>query len=401
MQAKNRYLNNLKGLDILRFFLSISVILWHYQHFFLRMGQTRDQYLTHQPFYSVLFPFYQKGAMAVQLFWMISGIIFYKVYQNSVYQQKTGFGKFFINRFSRLYPLHLVTLLIVLGLQQYLVQHTGRYFIYQHNDAKYFIYNLFFVQSWGTVQDSFNGPTWSVSIELLVYFGFFFFCLSGLLKNLKNLVLTVLFFLMVKRFDIVFATASISECFLFFFAGCLLIKIITLLQGRQLFSFGLAAATVAVIGFVFVRPPAVRVVYDHLLHGVDVLGLLIGALAISGCMYFFNRKWFDGVNSKYFQFFGDMTYSTYLLHFPLQLLFFILLKPASPEVFNSKIVFLSYMISVFALGRICFLYFERPAQQWLRNRLEAGPGTRFPALSRLWKGRAKETPALANKDGLN
>ena len=50
----------------------------------------------------------------------------------------------------------------------------GAYFIYQFNDFRHFLLNLCFAQSWGFEYGlSFNGPTWSVSIEILLYVVFF------------------------------------------------------------------------------------------------------------------------------------------------------------------------------------------------------------------------------------
>jgi peptidoglycan/LPS O-acetylase OafA/YrhL len=54
------------------------------------------------------------------------------------------FGQFVMLRFSRLYPLHLATLLIVAALQWlYDVQH-GETFVYLVNDPAHFTMNLLF-----------------------------------------------------------------------------------------------------------------------------------------------------------------------------------------------------------------------------------------------------------------
>ncbi len=77
-------------------------------------------------------------------------------------------------RFSRLYPLHLATLLLV-ALGQVLVSHFfGSWFIYGNNDITHFIGQLFFASAW--FENSFNGPTWSVSVEIFLYILFFLVC---------------------------------------------------------------------------------------------------------------------------------------------------------------------------------------------------------------------------------
>ena len=90
--------------------------------------------------------------------------------------KKISIRTFFINRFSRLYPLHFITLLIVLILQIIYQNLNENYFVYENNDIYHLFLQLLFISNWGFEKGySFNGPIWSVSIELIVYFIFYFF----------------------------------------------------------------------------------------------------------------------------------------------------------------------------------------------------------------------------------
>lgn len=71
----------------------------------------------HQPFYALLKPFSEYGWYGVQAFWSISGFIFFWRYRDSVALGQVGGWRFFVLRFSRLYPLHLATLLPAAFLQ--------------------------------------------------------------------------------------------------------------------------------------------------------------------------------------------------------------------------------------------------------------------------------------------
>ena len=51
--------------------------------------------------------------------------------------------EFTVRRFSRLYPLHFLTLIIVLILQMLLLNKNGEFSIYPNNDFKYFLLNIF------------------------------------------------------------------------------------------------------------------------------------------------------------------------------------------------------------------------------------------------------------------
>lgn len=108
------------------------------------------------------------------MFWAISGFIFFFKYFDRLSRGAIGAGDFFVARFSRLYPLHFATLLLVLGLQLAFLARHGQFFVYPYNDLRHFVLNLLFISGWGLQKgDSFNAPIWSVSVELIVYIAFF------------------------------------------------------------------------------------------------------------------------------------------------------------------------------------------------------------------------------------
>jgi peptidoglycan/LPS O-acetylase OafA/YrhL len=69
--------DKLLGLEIIRFISSISILIWHYQHFFYTNEQRIDFVKENQPFYSILSLFYEYGFYGVHVFWSISGFIFF------------------------------------------------------------------------------------------------------------------------------------------------------------------------------------------------------------------------------------------------------------------------------------------------------------------------------------
>jgi peptidoglycan/LPS O-acetylase OafA/YrhL len=181
------------GVDLLRGLAAMAVVLFHYLNFFIPAGATDAVANFHdlEPLHQMLWPFYQYGLFAVQLFWLISGFVFAAVYAG----RTTKPGKFFINRFARLYPLHFVTLLVVAGLQIGRFHALGNFQTYQFNDLYHFVLNLFFASSWGLeLGMSFNGPIWSVSVEVAIY-GAFLVTLPFLYRRgiLGPLALAVLF----------------------------------------------------------------------------------------------------------------------------------------------------------------------------------------------------------------
>ena len=75
-------------------------------------------------------------------------------------------------------------------------------------------------------------------------------------------------------------------------------------------------------------------------------------------------------------FLGDLTYASYMLHFPLQLATLLLLETLGLDIrrlFPSPWFFLAYIVGVFGLAALVFRGFERPAQEAMRRVLPARP----------------------------
>ncbi len=161
-------------IDGLRGFAALAVVVYHYTHFFQygSDGVLPPGVDATAPFYELLGLLYRQGHRAVPLFWMISGLVLAHVYCGRI---ATG-RSFAINRFARLYPLHLLTLIVVAALQAWSLARTGIWPVYQHNDVWHFALNLLFASNWGFESGySFNGPIWSVSVEVLAYALFWVF----------------------------------------------------------------------------------------------------------------------------------------------------------------------------------------------------------------------------------
>ena len=210
----------LLGLELLRFISALAILIWHYQHFAM-LPNTHSFEPQQQPFYNYLSFFYLNGAKAVYLFWALSGYIFFYNYYTEIKTYKLTIYAFFIDRFSRLYPLHLVTLLVLLFLQFSFFSNQQEYFIYQNNDVYHLILNLFFMNYWGFEKGySFNGPVWSVSAEVLIYFIFFF---TTLKLSIRHNVLAI-FVILISMY--ILELKALFMCVFFFYLGGILNRVI-------------------------------------------------------------------------------------------------------------------------------------------------------------------------------
>ena len=71
------------------------------------------------------------------------------------------------------------------------------------------------------------------------------------------------------------------------------------------------------------------------------------------------------------RFVGNLTYASYLIHFPLQIAIILVLEAAGiapADLFYGPWLLLAYLVLALGLSVPVFYGFERPAQHWLRSR---------------------------------
>ena len=360
--------NKLLGLEGLRFLATFAVLLWHYQHFAFAPGQLGEFPKAGLPFYDILFPFYEAGDHGVWIFWCISGFIFFWKYRDIVADRTIDGRTFFVYRLSRLYPLHLATLLLVALLQMlYDAQH-GFFFVYQHNDVGHFIAQLFMASNWLPLRiQSFNGPIWSVSVEVLVYAVFFLTQRFVNPSALFNLAVSVL----ALRLG-----SDLGICLAFFYAGglaAIVRRAIAETPHRRLVE-AIGACAIPVV------PLALWLSGTELTSVSGPLMLMMTPLLLFCCSgeLALPRRIETMLEGA-----GNMTYSCYLLHFPIQLIIALVCTALQwPVPYRSDLFWAAYLLATLVASRLVYLHVEAPAQRLIRSALLRKRDTRqtSPAL---------------------
>lgn len=353
--------NKLLGLELIRFLSAAAVLIFHYQHFKFRDGDlTADFQRTKQPFYAALSFVYEHGFHGVQLFWCISGFIFFWKYRETIAAGMMSGRRFFVLRFSRLYPLHLATLLLVTLLLVIYHFTNGGIFVYRYNDLRHFILQLFMASNWGLQKgDSFDGPIWSISIEILVYAIFF----GALLTAGKSWLINVgvLAIWMASKF--LGIHSRVIDCAALFYAGGLsAILYQSISSPRRRFAATASAwclvCVLAVLAWRFDVFERERVQNPFLMIFTPaLLFCLCGDFKIGATA----RRCVEAA--------GNMTYSSYLLHFPLQLAIVIGFTVCGAEIpFYHSGFFCAFMAATLLASYFVYQRFELPAQRALRRR---------------------------------
>ena len=359
------------AIDFLRGIGALIILVWHYHHFFFELpyfGPTNGNPIWNferQPFYEFLKIPYHYGMWAVPFFWMLSGFVFAFVYL----RKTVSAFDFFVLRFSRLYPLHLFSLLFIALLQYFSLYTLGNFQILEINDLYHFFLNLFYAQHWGFQEGySFNSPSWSVSVEEIVYWAFWLVVIKLNVKKLSKMVFLCSLAFVFPLFG------TIARAAFFFFGGIIVFQIHSRLSKKRdlaaiLISLLLVLITATLIKFYTFLNSYFDIHWLHQHQIYDLFYFFVFALALFGFATLDANRILPEKYNSYCKIIGSLTYSTYMLHLPIQVLILIIFEhlALSRSIFDNELVFVVYIILNVVIGRVSYLYLERPAQRFLRT----------------------------------
>ena len=352
--------NKLSGIELLRFIAAFAVLVAHYNHFFIYGYTPKDFTVVGQPLFGEFRLFYVYGTRAVEVFWCLSGFIYFHKYADVIGAKKITFSAINWQPYSRLYPLQLITLALVGLLQWAYLRMNGTFFVVELNDAKHFVLNLVFAQYWG-FQDgfSFNAPSWSVSLEVLVYLFFFVatFCVKGDLFTILACLGVCL-----GTDHYVGSEPVVLRCIFYFYLGGL--SCVALRDALR--RLGSARETLMII------PGSLLVLwatYEFARSGdIDwVLNLWVpAALAVLALLSRFVAARF----ARVFDALGNLTYASYMTHFPIQICVMLAVGwlGLNHGFVHSPCFFVAYLAGVLGVSHVVYSRIEMPLQRLIRSR---------------------------------
>lgn len=342
-------MKNFVGIELLRFFSSLSILIYHWGTSFQIMGMKENFH-----FNNFLQLIYKNGHYAVFVFFVISGVVFSKVYLTS--KNKENLFNFSVKRFARLYPLHLLTLFLILFIQLFFYKIFGHFELYKDNNLFNFILNFFLILGWKLdLGRSFNSPVWTVGQELVIYYLFFMFINSIKKNSFKTVFIVYLFFLLLDRSkfsNYLFEHSSIYlnnfvELVRYFFSGILIFYLNLNVKNNK---------TIALI-----------IIFSLIVSFVGSFKVHIFSFGIVLFFVFLDRIITYSKLKNTFIFLGNLTYSIYLLHTFTFLLFLFLLKFFDKiHLFYSQLTFVFYIVFTLALSMLSFNFFENKFNKIIR-----------------------------------
>jgi peptidoglycan/LPS O-acetylase OafA/YrhL len=319
-----------------------------------------------------LLPFFARGYLGVDFFFVLSGFIITHVYLANLAQPSTAATRIFLwHRFVRIYPVHVA---VLAGLMVLLA--IGRVAGIPLNNPEDWssadlLWNLTLLHAWGFVDHpSWNVPSWSISAEWFAYLLFPLLApalmwlsdrTTALLAAVAALGATaVLFAVAGWSLNTWVGAPALCRVFGEFLCGAALSRAVALgpglppragdLLGAGSFAAFLLGASVGVPDFALVA-----------LLALTVLG---AATAES----FFART-LGGTAPVWL---GEISYSIYMVHFPVLIVMRRLWERmgfAEWAASGRLLAFLVTVAVVIALAALMFYVMVRPARTRLRDRL--------------------------------
>jgi peptidoglycan/LPS O-acetylase OafA/YrhL len=300
--------------------------------------------------------FTKNSFFAVDFFFVLSGFIISLNYEDKIDNFKE-LKLFFKKRFFRLYPLHLLFLMIFVVLELFKLFLAINYEIIPNNGFSNFtdfIKNILLIH--GLNGQSFNEPSWSISVEFICYIIFGFYCLSA-----KKLYLTPVFLIFFGAFLILMdpnhtSFAQLGRCIYSFFIGYYVYK----LSKKNIV---INSKYISLILFV-ISLYSISIEFKHKFLILPLLfSLNIFLIVKNNKLAILN----EFLNLSFFKFLGKISYSMYLTHYIIayalrQILHFVFKFEYSNELLSLNYYFfpiiLFYFFVVIVLSNFTFNIIE-------------------------------------------
>jgi peptidoglycan/LPS O-acetylase OafA/YrhL len=349
--------------------------------------------LTHIPPWNAAFyapTIIRNGGEMVEFFFVLSGFVIALTY-NEKLTTFSDAARFQFLRFGRLYPVHVLFLLVVCAFElvKLLFIHDALSPPFAPGIAgpREFVENLFLIQGLGfSVHPfSFNGPSWTISTEFYVYALFAFVVLTfSARKNAVFLVLTsAAAVLLAIGPPFLFPFSHVVFCVCGFFCGCLVTEASRWLNEKSITLPAIAAPLSVAALVAYLSISIHQALWESAVTFVFAAAVV---LAIANCK--------DGHFKRALRYapvawLGTISYSLYMAHYPVTLAFdvamrrvldlpsivisgFPMVQLSAPKALVAYLILFTIILIVSAAS---YYLVERPARAWSRRYVMAIGGT--------------------------
>ena len=325
--------------------------------------------------------FVRHGDLFVDFFFVLSGFVITYTHQNVAHASDAGL--FYKKRFFRLYPLHLIMLLVFVGIELAKDLFVGHIQINQlnnvNNNLSTFFYNLFLIHSIkmpGVTDVSWNIPSWSISAEMLCYllFGMVIWLIHKIhIYKIRNIVYAIVIAVALAMYYYARGDFDLTSTFNYgflrawigFFTGAICFNFFSSTREKVI---GLPAILFHVLELLSIIIMVVMICLNDYLKYDGYLYVLLFFCSIY--IFSFEKGFLSGLlkRSGLLQRIGAYSYSIYMTHAFLLSLFnivFIRLLKLPPTAY-SYLFILNYML-IYVVSRWTYKHIELRFQ-WKKKR---------------------------------
>jgi peptidoglycan/LPS O-acetylase OafA/YrhL len=285
---------HVSSLDSLRGLAALSVCGGHYlQHLKL----------------AIYFPTHQ----AVILFFVLSGYVLSLSLQKNQYTYK----EFIIRRYFRIYPAYYIAIILstvgILGIAAINIKYVLNW-LFLFTDIGNIFHDIIF-SDWPLIGHPIDQVTWSLTYEIIIS------CLLPFLlrffldfKNAIVINITMIGYIFCSVLAFYFLRLGI--CSIFYYSAFFIVGFLLLFNVKSAKHY--SGMLYILFGVVGVMNNSVFIYFNYQVTGIftiDMLSAIGSILLINGCIH--NRHLIKIMSFKIFIFYGNVSYSFYLLHGPI------------------------------------------------------------------------------------
>lgn len=338
-------------LTITRFIASISIVFLHYGLYSWPLNTP------------LLSPFGTDLVSAMSYFFILSGfILVVSAAKKGVLPEKVNNLDFWKRRSARILPVYILAIIIF-----FIINFRYDAAIPLKWQIQSYYHSVFLIQSWKyKMALDVNYPAWSISVEAFFYFIFpWLFTNLRELTNKKLLIISVISWLLNLYIFISLKNENAPENFIKFFPllhlatfltgvcfGLLFINNYSWLQkvGKKYIYVATILSTLVIIYTSYKDFSFYKYQHNGLLSPYYLL--VIYSLSLS------TGKFANFLSSKPLVFLGSISYSVYILQFPI----YQICQKYLPWYKNQSVenLFLPYLLFLLVVSSIVYLFFEKP-----------------------------------------
>ena len=299
------------------------------------------------------------GRAAVYLFFVLSGFWIHRMWLERYSRLEFGYPVFIASRYMRLMPVMVLATLCALAVNFLILARSSA--LFAHDGLEHNIFShLFFIGYAALESPRLIEPVWSLDLEVQFYL-IAPLLIALLAKSGSRIFVALTVCAVIAAWF--YPLGGLAKLLCWFAVGMLAAAKNWQPSGR----FVNATAAVAAVGLLMVACTGLNpILVDNAYYGENTLlnwslAALLAPLAISSCF---------GNDSKRDRFFGDMSYTVYLMHWPLV----VWIGSALPD-FGRLDLLLALTVILLGSALICY-YYDRPLQiirsRWVARRALKG-----------------------------